>query len=348
MFSFGSVPSLKTLILNWNKRENISLDTFFNFDTKFYFPELTHLSLVDTGITHIEINWSEYFPKIEELDVTENYLVSVDDFLKNLPPTLRSLKMRVMGLTKLRILNLNLLRSLNLDGNDFHSIKRSNCDENSLCLENLDSLEYLSLFFCKIHSIAADAFEKMTKLVHLNIIVNEITQISSGTFGHSPSLSHLFINVNPLVDVSFLGELKNLTSLHMNGIVDSRAMKSLWSLSSLRMIQVLSLGANDISSIPRRFLDNLQDLRELRLFNNRISSLSPGSWQKNLKVIDLSKNQITKIEDLHLSEARSLEYLDLRRNKLVSIDPEVRKTLPENLDLKLYDEYYVNGRRKHN
>ncbi|KAJ8673138.1 hypothetical protein QAD02_004400 [Eretmocerus hayati] len=335
MFSFGSVPSLKTLILEENKRKNIFHDILFSFDTKFHFPELTRLSLVATGITHIEINWSEYFPKIEELDVSENYLVSVDDFLKNLPPTLRSLKMRVMGLTKLRIQNLNNLRSLKLDGNNFHSIKRSNCDEDSLCLENLDGLEYLSAFLCDIHSITPDAFEHMTKLAHLDIGVNKITQISKGTFGYSPSLSYLDINVNPLVDISFLGELKNLTTLHMNGIEDSQAMKSLWSLSSLRMVQDLSLGANEISSIPRRFLDNLQDLRELRLFDNRISFLSPGSWQKNLKVIDLSNNLITKIEDLHLSEATSLELLDLRGNELLTIEPQVKKTLPENVDLKL-------------
>ncbi|KAJ8681646.1 hypothetical protein QAD02_017438 [Eretmocerus hayati] len=332
MFSFGSVPSLKTLILDDNYQNWES----FTLDTKVYLPELTLLSLLGMNLNSVAINWSEYFPKIEELDISRNPLILTNEFSNNIPTTLRILKMRQADLKKLKIQNLNNLRSLDLDYNKFRSIKRSNCDEHSLCLENLDGLESLSLVFCHIELIEEHAFEHMTELVHLDISYNKLTRISSGTFGRSPSLSFLDISDTPLVDVSFISELQNLTTLRMNSMYDSRAIKSLFSLSSVpTKIQILSLWANQISFIPSEFLDNLQDLREIDLGYNRISSLSPGSWQRNLKAINLHHNNVSKIEDLHLSEATSLQSLDLRDSKLVSIDPKVRKTLPENLDLEL-------------
>ncbi|KAJ8673150.1 hypothetical protein QAD02_004412 [Eretmocerus hayati] len=331
-FSFGSVPSLKTLILD----ENHGNWANFTLETKVYFPELTRLSLRGLDINSVAISWSEYFPKIEELDISYNGRVSMNEFLNNIPTTMRSLSMRWMRLYELKIQNLKNVTSLNLEGDYFHSIKRSNCDEDSLCLENLDGLESLSLGACHIELIEEHAFEHLTKLSYLNLRNNKITRISKGTFGRFPSLSYLDISDNPLVDVSFISELQNLTTLKMNGMDDNRAIESLFSLSYVPMkIQILSLTGNSIAFIPPRFLDNLQDLREIDLWYNRISSLSPGSWQKNLKAINLHDNNVSKIEDLHLSEATSLQLLDLCENKLVSIDPEVRKTLPENVDLEL-------------
>ncbi|KAJ8673144.1 hypothetical protein QAD02_004406 [Eretmocerus hayati] len=332
LFSFGSVPSLKTLILNGNNR----IGNSFTLDTKVYFPEVTLLSLQDMNTNSFAIKWSEHFPKIEELDVSFNRPTSMKEFLKNLPTTLRSLTMKNVGLEKLRIQNLKNLTSLNLDFNPFRSIKRSNCDETSVCLENLDGLESLILSHCDIELIEEHAFEHMTKLVYLDLRGNEIPRISSGTFGRSPSLSFLDINYNPLVDVSFISELQNLTTLSMDYMKDKHAIESLFSLSSVpKKIQVLTLWGNRMSFIPSEFLDNLQNIREIDLSYNQLSVLHPGSWQRNLKVINLHDNYVSKIEDLHLSEATSLQSLNLRGNKLASIDPEVRKTLPKNVDLKL-------------
>ncbi|KAJ8673146.1 hypothetical protein QAD02_004408 [Eretmocerus hayati] len=332
LFSSGSVPSLKTLILDGN---NLNGD-HFTLDTKVYFPELTRLSLRDLKMNSVAINWSEYFPKIEELDVSDNPLISMNEFFNSIPLTLRSLMMQGMGLRKLKIQSLKNVTSLNLDYNWFRSIKRSSCDEYSLCLENFDGLESLSLSYCPIELIEEHAFEHLTKLSYLDLRYNEITRISKGTFGRFPSLCHLGISSDHLVDVSFISELQNLTTLKMDHMVDNRAIESLFSLASVpTKIQKLSLWSNQISFIPSEFLDNLQDLREIDLRYNRISYLSPGSWQRNLKAINLFYNNVSKIEDLHLSEARSLQSLDLRKNKLVCIDPEAIKTLPENLDLKL-------------
>ncbi|KAJ8673266.1 hypothetical protein QAD02_004528 [Eretmocerus hayati] len=332
LFSFGSVPSLKTLILD-RKKEKWTNSTL---DTKVYFPELTRLSLHGMNINSVAINWSEYFPKIEQLDISYSQLISMNEFFNNIPTTLRSLKMEVMGLTKLKIENLKNVTSLDLDFNVFRSIKRSNCGEEGLCLENLDGLESLSLRDCNIQLIEEHAFKHLTNLSYLNLHFNRITRIASGTFGRIPSLSYLDISENPLDDVSFISELQNLTTLRMHWMSDHSAIDSLFSVSTVpTKIQILSLTENRISSIPSRFLDNLQDLREINLGNNWISYLSPGSWQRNLKAIYLSNNNVSKIEDLHLSGARSLELLDLRENKLVSIDPEVKRMLPEHLNLLL-------------
>ncbi|KAJ8673149.1 hypothetical protein QAD02_004411 [Eretmocerus hayati] len=332
LFSFGSVPSLKILIVDANYQAWIS----FTLDTKVYFPELTRLSLRAMNIGSVAIKWSEYFPKIEELDISYNLPISMNEFSNNIPTTLRILKMEFMCWTKLKIRNLKNVTSLYSGSNEFRSIKRSNCDETSVCLENLDGLESLSLGNCHIELIEENAFEHLTKLSYLDLRGNEITRISKGTFGHFPSLSFLDISMNPLIDVSFISELQHLTTLRMNWMKDNRAIESLFSLSSVpTKIQILSLADNQLSSIPPKFLDNLQDLREIDLRDNQLSVLHPGSWQRNLKAIHQNDNNVSKIEDLHLSEARFLELLDLCENKLVSIDPEVRKTLPENVDLKL-------------
>ncbi|KAJ8673147.1 hypothetical protein QAD02_004409 [Eretmocerus hayati] len=332
MFSFGSVPSLKTLILDGNDKSWAN----FALDTKVYFPELARLSLAGLDINSVAINWSEYFPKIEELNISWNILISMEEFFNNIPTTLRILEMSNMLLTKLKTQNLKNVTSLNLGLNKFCSIKRSNCDETSVCLQNLDGLESLSLDFCHIELIEEHAFEHLNKLSYLDLQGNKITRISKGTFGRSPSLSYLDISYNHLFDVSFIGELQNLTALKMDQIKDSRAIESLFSMPSMpARVQNLSLSRNEISFIPSKFLNNLHDLRRIDLSVNKLSVLHPGTWQRNLKVVDLSYNNVSKIEDLHLGEAKSLEFLNLEHNKLVRIDPEVRKMLPENVDLEL-------------
>ncbi|KAJ8673251.1 hypothetical protein QAD02_004513 [Eretmocerus hayati] len=364
LFSFGSVTSLKTLILDYNFGDevigysqqctnpdtssgdyedivqepecvSIPYEKYSALETNGYFPEVTHLSLRHIFMNSLAIYWTVYFPKVENLDVSDNRLSSVHDFYKNLPTTLKNLTMENMGFTSMKIPSLKNVTSLNLNLNHFHVIKRSGCDGESLCLENLEGLESLSIASCSIGKVEAHAFKHVMKLSYLDISNNSLDVIPDGTFGHFPSLSYLDISQNPFVNVSFIGELKNLTSLMMNGMKDNRAIESLWSMTSMPMIQIISLRDNGIIFIPSRFFGNLQDIREIDLSNNRLSFLSPGLWQKSLTAIHLNQNQVTKIEDLQLTEATSLQLLDLEKNNVTNIKLSAIKELPDTVILRL-------------
>ncbi|KAJ8664566.1 hypothetical protein QAD02_006228 [Eretmocerus hayati] len=331
--SFGSKTSLKTLIFDGNHKNGES--SFV--DTEVTFPELTHLSLGNMDMDSVTINLSRYFPKLSDLDISNNPLTTVDDFLKNLPSSVKSLTMVSMKFNKLKIQNLKEVTSLKLDWNQFYSIRKgSSCDEESLCLENLNELQSLSVRHCDVKQIEPDAFKDLTKLEHLDIDYNGIHRISDETFKYSPLLSSLDISGNPLLNVYFIQNLKNLERLVMNYMI--YGIKILWSITSMPKIQYLSLKGNKISSIPMEFLTTLEDLREINLSKNQISSLSPGSWQKKLKSIILYRNNISNVEDLHLGDAKSLQLLDIRENGLFRIDTKFTNDLPKSLDLK-FDTY---------
>ncbi|KAJ8673176.1 hypothetical protein QAD02_004438 [Eretmocerus hayati] len=364
LFSFGTVPSLKALILdnnsvvasttthinvyNYNYNyDGCSADQYYDgnygycvsrfsaLEMKFDFPEVTHLSMRNIAMNSISNYWSLKFPKLMMLDVSNNRLSPPDDFFEKLPSTVENLTMENVGFTSLSIKSLKNITTLNLKFNQFESVNSNYCYEKTLCLKNLNELKNLLISGCSIKKIETDAFKDSQKLIHLDISNNSLSEIPHGAFELLHSLSYLDMSQNLFVKIPDIGSLKNLKTLKLDEMKNELIMIDLWYSTSVSNIQSLSLRGNKIKYIPENFLMKLQELEEIDLSNNQLTSLSPGSWQKNLSKLYLNQNRISDIDDLELKQATSLELLDLEKNNITNIKLSAIKQLPDAVILKV-------------
>ncbi len=105
----------------------------------------------------------------------------------------------------------------------------------------------------------------------------------------------------------------------------------------IKSVQLLNLNHNKVEDIS--YLSNFENLRELRLQDNKISVI-PESLGKltRLKELDLSKNDISDIPE-SFSQLTNLIVLNLNRNKL--------KVIPEFFaQLTNLEELYLNGKSR--
>ncbi|MEM9121370.1 MAG: COR domain-containing protein, partial [Cyanobacteria bacterium P01_F01_bin.56] len=116
---------------------------------------------------------------------------------------------------------------------------------------------------------------------------------------------------NSISDVSFLSELKGLTTLDLS----YNRISDVSFLSELKGLTTLDLSYNRISDVS--FLSELKGLTTLDLRNNRISDVSFLSELKGLTTLDLSYNSISDVS--FLSELKGLTTLDLRNNRITEI-----------------------------
>ncbi|KAJ8673177.1 hypothetical protein QAD02_004439 [Eretmocerus hayati] len=357
LFSFGPMPSLKSLILdknfdleslNYDSRHSDSCpdDEYFDRDqgctTRYSalemnvdFPEVTHLSLRNIFMTSISNYWSSKFPKLMVLDVSNNRLTPSDDFFEKLPSTVKNLTMENVQFTSLKIRSSNNIILLNLNLNNFETLSSSRYDENTLLLRNMDELKSLLVAGCLIKTIETDAFKNLQKLTHLDISNNSLSEVPHGVFGYLHSLSYLDISENPLVEMPDISTLKELKTLKMNKMGKAFLLTGIEGMQPMPSIQSISLQDNDISYIPNHFFDKFQGLQEIDLSNNRLTSLPSGSWQMNFRKINLCHNQITNIEDLQLDQASSLEVLNLENNNITGIKLAAVQRLPSTVFLKV-------------
>ncbi|KAJ8673174.1 hypothetical protein QAD02_004436 [Eretmocerus hayati] len=358
LFSFGTVPSLKALILDNNfvsgsneyKSYNYSgcrTDQYYDssygycverhssLEMTIVYPELIYLSLRNITMSSISNYWSSKFPKVMMLDVSNNRLTPPDDFFEKLPSTVENLTMENVGFTSLSMKSLKNITTLNLKFNQFKTVSSNYCHEETLCLKNLNKLKNLLISGCSIEKIETDAFKNSQNLNHLDISNNSLSDIPHGAFELLQSLSYLDMSQNLFVKIPDIGSLKNLYTLKLNDMKNEVDMTGLWFLQSIPNIKSISLRGNKIKYIPESFLMKLQELKKIDLRNNQLTALSSGSWQRNLRKLYLSQNQITSIENLQLSQATSLDVLDLKKNNITNIKLSAIKQLPDAVILKV-------------
>ncbi len=150
-------------------------------------------------------------------------------------------------------------------------------------------------------------FDKLTSL-QLNGV-----SVDKSVIGDLTNLTELQLSFwdEEEVDISFLENLSNLTTLNMgaNGYLDLTVLSG---LSKLTTLYLPDASVTDIS-----FINGLNELIELNLINNQIEDITPLSDLTKLEYADLSNNLINDITPL--SNLSSLNNLTLRNNKISNI-----------------------------
>lgn len=322
LFSFGELPKLRALILGNQVKQSGSAMV-----VKTVYPELLYLNVKNNYIAFIESNVPNPFPKLKDLDLSNNEFYWFN--LQWWSNTLTHLNLNNNKISLISHKELSNLISYTLDNNKISSIGK----DNDLDLTGLSSLEYLSISNNPIRFIHRTAFVDMVNLRCLNMSENDLSTLDPEILTPLTSLEVLALNDN-MFDVIPLEVPLNITTLLMdcNRILDLTSS----SLSLLPNLRKLSLAGNMISNIHVDTFKSQELLEELYLNDNELNHL-PEHWDlyiESLRYLDLSGNKLTSISYFLSMTGTALEiYLDENPLKYISGNNNI--TIPANMTIYL-------------
>ncbi|XP_069830299.1 nephrocan-like [Dendropsophus ebraccatus] len=233
-------------------------------------PGLQELVLFSSGIETIENNTFKALNNLKMLEVRNNKLTSVP----------RSLPLR--------------LEVLKLGGNSI-------CSLNNQDFEGLTKLRVLEVQNNLINTLSFEVFSSLPNLQTLILNSNGMHTISGLT--RLPNLKYLSMENNKLFYEHFFMHFPNLQSLRLAGNQFVRVPPQLpKSLFSLR------LERNHIRSLRARDLRQLENLSDLNLSGNQLSSADGLHVATNLTSLDLSKNHLSAFPQKLPLKLQRLDY----------------------------------------
>ncbi|XP_078337293.1 uncharacterized protein LOC111137043 [Crassostrea virginica] len=202
---------------------------------------------------------------------------------------------------------------LYLGYNQLEGIKK-----NDFC--DLPNLIELQLQNNKIVSISPLAFSGtcLPKIQIIRLENNRINSTVAGTFFNLSSLRNVTLTNNNLTDLSsdtFMGT--PVVFLHLGG----NDIRNIPTLNNMDYLQDLILEGNKISNctFPSEFM-NFTHLKRIVLSNNKIRILTKDAFlhlkPSSIRILELARNNITKISNESFLLLTSLQSLKLGRNPL--------------------------------
>ena len=92
-------------------------------------------------------------------------------------------------------------------------------------------------------------------------------------------------------------------------------------MSGWKNLEELILCGNRLRTLPSK-MSSLTNLRVLRVHSNQLETAPTLTKMSNLKVVDLSHNNLRKINLENLISGGNLTYLDISCNERLTLNPE--------------------------
>ncbi|KAF5308126.1 hypothetical protein FQR65_LT18261 [Abscondita terminalis] len=174
-----------------------------------------------------------------------------------------------------------------------------------LIISQIPALEEIHISQTNLSIITSTDFESFPALLYLFIRENKVSRISPGAFSSLLHLQTLDLGIN---------EVELLPQERLHGLFYLRTLNLTYNKlreleefpSDLKSLQVIDISYNQIEKINKTTFQHLDNLAELYLYGNWISSISSDSFKslKKLRILDLSRNYL---ENIPLHAFRSLE-----------------------------------------
>ena len=176
--------------------------------------------------------------------------------------------------------------------------------------EAIDNIK--TLYISKMNITDLSGIENFINLETLDIQGNNITSIEKVPGEHLLSLS--VSKIEDIKDINLIENYNNLYSIEVDGSTLEEIPESMKKISNRLLAIEWTNGALKTVSWVKDF----QNLRTLRLENNKISSLENLSTLKSLSTLDLSGNNIENIDEI--GKCTELGTLELNDNNITSLD----------------------------
>ncbi|XP_053573317.1 leucine-rich repeat and immunoglobulin-like domain-containing nogo receptor-interacting protein 1 [Bombina bombina] len=301
----------------------------------------TDTRLLDLSRNRIKIlNQDEFsaFPYLEELELSENIVSTIEPGAFNGLFNLRSLGLRnnrlkliplgvftgLSNLTKLDISENKIVILLDDMFQDLYNLKSLEVGDNDLvyishrAFRGLNSLEELSLEKCNLTSVPTEALSHLHGIISLRLRYLNIMVIRDYSFKRLNRLKVLEIAHWPYMDTMTANSLYglNLTSLsitHSN--ISSIPYVAIRHLVYLRF---LNLSYNPITAVEGSMMHELLRLQEFHLVGGQLTVVEPYAFRglNHLRVLNVSSNLLSTLEESSFHSVGNLETLILDRNPL--------------------------------
>lgn len=190
-------------------------------------------------------------------------------------------------------------------------------------IQTVPNLMYLDLSNNNITELNEKVLPDLTELGHLDLSNNDITTIPVRIFQNQIRLQDLRLGGNQLhtIDNGTLNGLLYLSNLDLHGNRLFGIHTDL--LDSVTSLTHLNISGNFLQEIPS--LKRLSTLIVLDARDNVLQDLEEDVFigQKNIRDIDLSRNQIAVVPDGLFLPCESLENLDLSYNLIEYVHPSM-------------------------
>ncbi|EDV97732.1 GH14531 [Drosophila grimshawi] len=216
-------------------------------------------------------------------------------------------------------------------------------------------LERLDLSLNNIWLIPDGMVCPLKSLQHLNASYNKIQDISNFYFSSASltssrksricgsTLESLDLSANKMVSLpsAMLSALVRLT--HLNMAKNSMSFLADRAFEGLASLRVVDLSANRLTSLPPELFAETKHLQEIYLRNNSINVLAPGIFGElaELLVLDLASNELNSqwINAATFVGLKQLMMLDLSANKISRLEAHIFRPLASLQILKLEENY---------
>ena len=181
--------------------------------------------------------------------------------------------------------------------------------------QGFSHLNNLRLRGNSLHSIATGAFNHLNELNSIDLSDNLIADLPKRLFQYSPKISNIYLENNYLRDIPDLSRSAGLYTL----VLSRNLIKTVNSTSFAgRKIFWIELASNEIQSFSFSGLA----YKILDISNNRISSIEQGSLGENAHISSLllQRNNIESLTKACFQGIHSIDELHLQSNKLQRIE----------------------------
>ncbi|XP_058116607.1 toll-like receptor Tollo [Anopheles ziemanni] len=286
--AFVGLGTLEVLNLSDNKLTALTPELFVSS------RKIRQVHLQNNSLSVLAPGVFEGLDRLESLDLSHNQLTST--WIK---------RDTFAGQVRLVVLNLGHNQLSKVDQHVF---------------KGLYSLQILNLEHNAIELIADGAFGDLKNLHALFLSHNRLRQIEPYHFSELYVLNQLILESN---QIAYIHEraFENLTHLHDLSLNDNRLEEIPSGMKSLKFLQSLDLGKNQIAEINNSSFEGLEELMGLRLVDNQISEISRDTFfaLSTIHVLNLASNRIRHIDQSAFSSNPTLRAIRLDNNELEDV-----------------------------
>ncbi|ALC39622.1 rk [Drosophila busckii] len=336
--SFFMVPNLEELTLSDNSIINMDPYAFYGL------AKLKRLSLQNCGLKSLAAHSFQGLTQLLSLQLNGNALVTLGNCLSNLQK-LRTLRLEgnlfyriptdaLAGLRTLEALNLgsNLLTIINDE--DFPRmpnlllllLKRNQIMKISAgAFKNLTALKVLELDDNLISSLP-EGLSKLTQLQELSITSNRLRWINDTELPRS--LQILDLRANPLSTIT-AGAFRGMSKLRKLILSDVRTLRKFPELEACHALEILKLDRAGIQEVPLNLCRQTPRLKSLELKTNSLKIIPNLSSCRDLRLLDLSSNQIETLQGRPFYGLKQLHDLLLSYNRIKALPQDAFQGIPK-------------------